>query len=463
MDTTVTIVMMIPVILAVALIINVIRKNLTEREAGDPVNITGVIPAVIVLVVAVMIIGSMGAAISPYSYDEDSGELTINSDVGSGSQEWDSYGSDVKSLVLTSKVKTVSDGAFDTLTAIEYLFIPDTVESITSSAFGVTLKDPLDQTITAPEAGEYVRTGNGTVYHCDPSIYTYSNDSKTITGLTDLAASAVNIVLPSEHDGAVVTGIGASAFENNATIAKAMPLPDCGITTIGNAAFRQCTALAGIDMPSVTSIGNTAFSGCTSLAAAEFDSVTSIGSGAFVSAAMTSIEFPELESLGWGSFRTNTALTTASLPKMTTLASNMFDGCTALAEIDLANITSIEGSCFRNTALAEIDLSSIESLGNSVFTGVTTVTSVTFGSSLDSLGSTVFPWTFYNSDGTTQLDKTVAANLAGFTFTGTASALVKVLPGAKSLNIEQLDAVKTLTEQAEKEILLEPEYEEKKE
>lgn len=449
MDIAVTIVMMIPVILAVALIVNVVRKNITERQPGDPVDITGAIPAVIVLMVAVLIIGSMAYSVTDLEdYDEDTNTLTIKASVEEADEyPWDSYAADVKSLILNDDVGSIPDGAFSTMTALEYLSISDSVESITSSAFGVTLKDYLDQTITEPEAGEYVGAGNGTLYYCDPSIYTYSSDKKTITGLASGASSAVNLVFPSEHDGTTVTGIRANAFESNATIAKAMPLPDCGITSIGNAAFRQCTSLTGMSMASVTSIGNTAFSGCTSMTTAEFDSVTSIGSGAFVSAAMTSIDFPELASLGWGAFRTNTALASASLPKLTTLASSMFDGCTALAEIDLSKITSIEGSCFRNTALIEIDLSSIVSLGSSSFTGVTTVTSVTFGSGLDSLDSTALPWTFYDSDGTTQLNKTVA-NLAGYTFQGTASALVKVIEGAKSLTTEQTLKVQELTKAA---------------
>lgn len=58
MDLTVTIVMLVPVILAVALIVNVVRKNITEREPGASVDITGAIPAIVVLLVAVLVIGS---------------------------------------------------------------------------------------------------------------------------------------------------------------------------------------------------------------------------------------------------------------------------------------------------------------------------------------------------------------------------------------------------------------------
>lgn len=59
MDAAIAIVMLVPVLLAVALIIGVIRKNVSERRAGDPVDIRGAIPAIVVLLVAVLVIGSM--------------------------------------------------------------------------------------------------------------------------------------------------------------------------------------------------------------------------------------------------------------------------------------------------------------------------------------------------------------------------------------------------------------------
>lgn len=56
-----------------------------------------------------------------------------------------------------------------------------------------------------------------------------------------------------------------------------------GVTSIGNYAFFDCSALSFVSIPnSVTSIGANAFLGCTSLTAIEIsDNVTSIGNSAF--------------------------------------------------------------------------------------------------------------------------------------------------------------------------------------
>ena len=56
-----------------------------------------------------------------------------------------------------------------------------------------------------------------------------------------------------------------------------------GVTSIGNYAFFDCSALSYVSIPnSVTSIGANAFLGCTSLTAVEIsDNVTSIGNSAF--------------------------------------------------------------------------------------------------------------------------------------------------------------------------------------
>ena len=55
------------------------------------------------------------------------------------------------------------------------------------------------------------------------------------------------------------------------------------VTSIGNAAFYNCTGMTAITIPnSVTSIGGSAFYGCSGLTSVTIpDSVTSIGDGAF--------------------------------------------------------------------------------------------------------------------------------------------------------------------------------------
>lgn len=57
---------------------------------------------------------------------------------------------------------------------------------------------------------------------------------------------------------------------------------NCNITTsIRDAAFRGCSALANVNFPSVTSVAENAFYGCAALTKADFASVVAFASGAF--------------------------------------------------------------------------------------------------------------------------------------------------------------------------------------
>lgn len=415
----------VPVVLAVALIIIVVRRNITERRPGEPVDIAGAIPAFVVLMVAVVFIGGMASSISPYIWDEESGELTINQDVGTGSQKWDPLGADVKSLILNDNVTSVADGAFDTLTGLEYVSISDKVESITASAFGVTLKDCMDQTITDPEAGEYVGAGDGTLYFCDDSIYRYSN-SYTISGFASDYTDAVNVVLPREHNGTTLTAVG-SGFSGT-SIVFAGSVPDSGIETFNRDVYRNCTALTFVGLPdSLKEIQNYALSGITSLTAIDLpDTLETIGSYVFYGdSALESIEIPKsVTMLNSQVFRNCAALTTVSIQgPLVSIGQNTFQGC-----------TSLESFVFP---------SSMTSVGAKAFAGCSGITSVTFGDGFAAaLDSTSFEsWTFYDSDGTTSISRTDATALAGFTFQGTASALVKVAPGQLTLTPDQIQQV----------------------
>lgn len=443
----------VPVVLAVALIIIVVRRNITERQPGEPIDIAGAIPAFVVLMVAVVFIGGMASSVAPYTWDEEDGELTINQDVGAGSQKWDSLGADVKSLVINDNVKSVADGAFNTLTGLEYVSISDRVESITSSAFGVTLKDCMDQAITAPEAGEYVGTGNGTLYYCDDSIYTYN--SSAITGLTADAASAVHLVIPETHGGATIKTIASAAFRDKTAIATVLHVPGSELTTISYNAFRGCTSLATIELPeTVDTIRNNAFRDCAMTAFDVPPLVKTIEEYTFNSCtSLTDIDLANVETIGASVFASSTSLSSITIPdSVTTIGGSAFSSCTSLASVTLSkNLAELPNYMFnRCTSLSSITIpDSVTSIGSGTFTNCSGITSVTFGTGLTTLSETTpFPaWTFYASDGTTQIDKTVAANLAGKTFQGTAAALVEVAEGQLNLTPDQIQQVQLHTQE----------------
>ena len=101
------------------------------------------------------------------------------------------------------------------------------------------------------------------------------------------------------------------------------------VTTIGEAAFGECTGLITITIPnSVTTIGNEAFFDCTGLTSITIpNSVTTIGKGAFAFC---------------------TGLTTVTIPNsVKTIEASAFWGCEGLTNVFLPNsVETIEASAF---------------------------------------------------------------------------------------------------------------------
>jgi hypothetical protein len=116
-----------------------------------------------------------------------------------------------------------------------------------------------------------------------PPWYGYASSIKTVnigSGVTTIGDYAFNnhsaltfVTIPSS-----VTGIGNSAFSKCSKLAS-ITIPD-GVTSIGNNAFYSCIALTSVTIPA--SIGSSAFYGCSRLTSVTIlDSVTSIGNNAF--------------------------------------------------------------------------------------------------------------------------------------------------------------------------------------
>ena len=153
------------------------------------------------------------------------------------------------------------------------------------------------------------------------------------------------------------------------------------VTTIASSAFRDCTGLTSIEIPSsVTSIDG-AFSGCTGL---------------------TSIEIPTSVTSIDGAFSGCTGLTSIEIPTSVTSIDGAFSGCTGLTSIEIpSSITSIGDWTFsRCTGLTSIEIpSTVTAIGDYAFNECTNLTSVTFEapSSLEAIGTQAF----YNCNLTT--------------------------------------------------------------
>lgn len=114
-----------------------------------------------------------------------------------------------------------------------------------------------------------------------------------------------------------------------------------GVTTIGNGAFRACTALTSVTISeSVTKIDVGAFSSCAGLTGVRIpDSVTKIGVGAFAGCAtLAGVKIPDrITEISWGTFAGCEALTSVTIPhSVVTIGGWAFADCKALTRVHIS-------------------------------------------------------------------------------------------------------------------------------
>ena len=195
---------------------------------------------------------------------------------------------------------------------------------------------------------------------------------------------------------ASVTSIGENAFYDCTSLA-AVTLP-AGLQSIGDNAFRGCSALTSIDIPaSVTSIGENVFNGCTRLKDVTLpDGLQSIGDNAFrVCSALTSIDIPaSVTSIGENAFYGCTSLKDVTLPAgLESIGDYAFDGCTSLAAIDIpSSVTSIGAGAFDGcTSLTAIRIpGTVKTVGDNSFDGCSALASLELAEGVKELGTLAF-------------------------------------------------------------------------
>ena len=177
--------------------------------------------------------------------------------------------------------------------------------------------------------------------------------------------------------------------------------PDYGeqeVAEIKNAAFRDCTSLKSITLPStLTTIYSNAFEGCTSLTSITLpSSVGYIGSNAFEGCtSLTQITLPDsLEYISEGTFKGCTSLTSIALPEsLNHIEARAFEGCTSLAQITLPDeLKYIPYEAFKGcTSLASIALpESLIFIESNAFEGCTSLTQITLPDETSIIGWETF-------------------------------------------------------------------------
>ena len=227
---------------------------------------------------------------SPFTNNTSLTSLTIGDGVTSIGSSAFLGCSSLTSVVLPNSVTSIGSSAFSGCNEITSITIPESVTSIGNGAFDNCsgLKEVILEDGEEILSLGYNASSQGLFYDCPlETIYlgrTLSYDSSSSYGYSPFynKASITSVAI-----GDNVTSIGNYAFygcnkitsiviPNSVTFIGSHAFYSCsslisltmgnGVTSIGNYAFYYCKKLASITIPSsVTSIGNYAFNGCSSL------------------------------------------------------------------------------------------------------------------------------------------------------------------------------------------------------
>ena len=352
-----------------------------------------------------------------WNLDSD-GTLTIS---GSGEMKdydysnttpWYEHIDKIKSVTITSGVKSIGEYAFCSCSNLTSVTIPEGVTDIRSSAFeGCTSL----QSVNIPENVTRIRyktfkdcksltsvTFPNSVTQIGTFAFENCTSLKSVTISNDVTqieyqafkncTNLESVTIPDS-----VKYIGGDAFygtkwldqqrEQNGPLVvvnnilidgKAaegeVSIPEC-VTKIGGSAFEGCDNLTSVNIPdSVTSIGRSAFKGCRKLTSAIIhSSVTSTGESAFENCtSLESVTIPaSVKVIDIATFENCTSLKSVTIPASVNVINNLaFKGCTSLQSVTIPkSVKYIRVQAFRECkSLTSVTIpATVTEIGNSVF------------------------------------------------------------------------------------------------
>lgn len=281
-----------------------------------------------------------------------------------------------------SQLTSIGDYAFLGTTSLTSIKIPSSVESMGKNAFA------FDKSLVIYAEARHESSGwdydwNFNDYPVVWNVKEYgkyngihyarlNDDSITIISVDN---TIENLVIPKAINNYEVKSIYDRAFYNNQELKTVIFEEGSQLVSIGRVAFRCCTNLTSIIIPStVINIDENAFYGCTSLTSIIIpNSMTIIGESVFK---------------GCKNLKNITILN-----NVTRIGDFAFEGCISLTSIDIPSSVKIIGkSAFENcSSLVNILIpSSITDIGESVFKNCNSLTSITISSGVMRIKTSAF-------------------------------------------------------------------------
>lgn len=224
----------------------------------------------------------------------------------------------IRFIDFPTKLKTISDNAFDDRLLTGPLVLPEGLDSIGKEAFQ---KNFITE-VTIPES---VRAIGQSAFHYNQSLksVTLNNSIETINRSLFNSCNKLAVV----RGGRNVKIVDQSAFAGCDSLRS---ISDITPVTINSSAFYNCRKLESLNFSRIKSIGYESFYNCFGLKEADLTTLTSINGRSFIGCT-------GLKKVTFGN-------------DITTIKSDAFNGCDALEEVVLgSSINSLESNCFYST------------------------------------------------------------------------------------------------------------------
>ena len=272
-----------------------------------------------------------------------------------------------------SKCTSVGDSAFSgckTMTAINLSNVTTIGYAAFSGCSGLTT---VTSTAKVTDIDKYAFKNCSSLTSLDLSK-AYAIDEECCCGCTNL----VSVDLSSAEN------IGKKAFYQCSNLETVVLGPDCNyledhafalcdmlstidlskVTTIGASCFYSCDSLDTVDLSSATTLGGSVFNGCTGLTTVTLsEDLTGIPNYAFDGCSkLSSINFPNVVTIGEYAFRKCKSLTSVDLRHTSCIESGAFNGCTNLTDLTLGYRLGYYISGGSSTAYNSFDFDKITSL-----------------------------------------------------------------------------------------------------